>query len=160
LSDIRLSLPDHDDGNSTMETRADRIFVPPDWKRWIAENLLRGAPREELTGVLVREGFAEDLARLEVDVAADHPYVAAAQSLARQVQKRDWFFHVQRIMQKELGPQEVDRRQQLSADDFYRTYCAWNRPVVLTDVVSDWPALQRWTPEYLQERCGNEIVEI
>lgn len=143
-----------------METRADRLFVSADWKQWIAENLLRGAPRDELVEVLVRDGFGVELARLEVDAAAEHPYLAAAQTLGRQVLKRDWFSHTQRIMQRELGRSKIERRAGLAGDDFHRDYCALNRPVILTDAVSDWPAMQNWTPEFLQERCGSQRVEI
>lgn len=143
-----------------METRADRLFVSADWKRWIAENLLLGASPDDLAGVLIREGFGEDLARLEVDAATQHPYVSAARSLRRQVQKRDWFLHTQRIMEQEFASPAIERRAGVSGGEFYRDYCAWNRPVVLTDVVSDWPALERWTAEYLVERCGGETVEI
>ena len=143
-----------------METRADRMFVTSDWKRWIAENLLRGAPREELSTILIREGFAEDLARLEVDTAASHPYVAAGQSLARQVKKRDWFLHTRRIMEREHGSAEVERRQALPSENFHREYYALNRPVIIENAISDWPAITKWTPDYLREQCGTEQVEI
>jgi hypothetical protein len=33
-------------------------------------------------------------------------------------------------------------------------------PVVVTDLASDWPALQRWTPEQLSERYGERRVRV
>ncbi len=142
-----------------METKSDRLFVSTDWKRWIAENVLLDAPPEELAAILVREGFDADLARLEVDAAAAHPYIAAARGLARQLTKRDWFLHTQRLMEKKLGQQEIPVKNTISADEFYQTYCAFNRPVVLTDVIDHWPALERWTPSYLKSQCGDATVE-
>lgn len=143
-----------------MDIRADRLFVPADWKRWIAENVLRGQCLDELTQILVREGFREELARLEVESAARHPYIEAARSLSRQMKKRDWFLHTQRVMEVEHGATEVERRSAMSSETFYRDYCAQNRPVILTDAVADWPAVNRWTPEYLKERCGDQTVQI
>jgi hypothetical protein len=34
------------------------------------------------------------------------------------------------------------------------------RPLVLTDVASDWPAMQRWSPQDLKQRFGHLLVEI
>src|SRR5690606_25176364 len=39
-------------------------------------------------------------------------------------------------------------------------YYATNTPVVLTQAISEWPALQKWTPEYLRERYGDVQIEI
>jgi len=143
-----------------MDTRADRLFVPADWKRWIAENILKGQHLDELTQILVKQGFREELARLEVESAARHPYIEAAQSQARQIKKRDWLLHTQQVMETEHGSAEVERRADLSSQSFHSDYCALNRPIVLTNVVADWPAITRWTPDYLRDRCGNESVEI
>jgi len=143
-----------------MEGRSDRLFIPQDWKHWVAENLLRGAPAAELAEILVREGFPADLSRLEVDAAAQHPYVLAGQSLARQVRKRDWFFHTQRLLESESQSEAVERRQAVSGDEFRDRYYALNRPVILTDVVCHWPAVTRWDADYLRECCGQITVQI
>ncbi len=135
-----------------MSIRADRLFIPSDWKQWIAVNLLQGAPPDELAGILVREGFDEELARLEVDTAASHPYVEAGRSYARKVLKRDWVLHTQRISQKEFWPADVERRSGLSGEDFREHYCGCGRPVIVTDAISDWPALSLWDEQYLKDR--------
>ena len=31
--------------------------------------------------------------------------------------------------------------------------------MVITDVVPKWPAMQKWTPEYLLEQCGDTPFE-
>lgn len=58
-----------------------KSFVPADWKRWIAENLLRGSRPEDLVGVMTSKGYPRELSQLEVDVANSHPYVMAARSV-------------------------------------------------------------------------------
>lgn len=143
-----------------MEIRADRLFVDADWKRWIAENLLRGAHADELADILIREGFHESLARLEVETAAQHPYVAAAQSLGRQIRKRDWFLHVRQMMEREHGSPSIERRGRIDGETFHTEFCGLNRPVILTEMVSDWPAIRKWTPQYLRERCEDEMIQI
>lgn len=56
-------------------------FIPAEWKRWIAENLLRGSDPENLVQTLINNSFPEALSRLEVDVANAHPYLQAARSI-------------------------------------------------------------------------------
>jgi hypothetical protein len=44
-------------------------------------------------------------------------------------------------------------------EDFRRRYEEPNRPVVLTDVASGWPALKKWTRPYLlQAFAGREVI--
>ncbi|MEQ8786490.1 MAG: cupin-like domain-containing protein [Pirellulaceae bacterium] len=143
-----------------METKAEKLFIPADWKYWIAENLLLGGAPDDLKRVLARNGFPQDLASLEVDAAAAHPYLDAARSLGRRIAKRDWVLNTLRALEPQETAAIVDRREDLSADEFFNEYYRWNRPVVLTKVLQKWPALERWTPKYLRSRCGERLVEI
>jgi hypothetical protein len=43
---------------------------------------------------------------------------------------------------------------------FLRDFVATNRPVVITDAVPDWGALQSWTPEYFKNKYGSQTVEV
>ncbi|CAK4692755.1 hypothetical protein LEN26_016494 [Aphanomyces euteiches] len=43
----------------------------------------------------------------------------------------------------------------LSVEDFKAQYERPNLPVILTNVVTKWPAMTRWTDEYLREKCGD-----
>ncbi|MBC8350976.1 MAG: cupin-like domain-containing protein [Planctomycetes bacterium] len=143
-----------------MKTDSNKLFIPPSWKKWIAENVLRDGSPDDLTRVLVENGFPEPLARLEVDAAAVHPYVEAARSLGRQLKKRDWVFDTLRILENEDPSWEVQRREGVSTDEFLDQYYYRNRPVILTDAMRNWAAIQRWTPEYLKQRCGEQNVQI
>lgn len=143
-----------------MKTPSDKLFIPPSWKKWIAENVLRGGRPEELTRILVEHGFPEPLARLEVDAAAAHPYIEAARSLGRQLKKRDWVFDTLRLLQNESKTWQVERRERVSTDEFLEQYYYRNQPVILTDAMRGWQAIQRWTPEYLKQHCGEQMVQI
>jgi len=43
----------------------------------------------------------------------------------------------------------------LSIDDFINHYEKLNKPVVIKNGISDWPALKKWTSEYLAEVSGD-----
>src|SRR5690348_11668844 len=48
----------------------------------------------------------------------------------------------------------IERRDQLSYEEFCRSYLYPLRPVIVTDVLRKWPAMQRWTPEFFQGEFG------
>jgi hypothetical protein len=48
----------------------------------------------------------------------------------------------------------------VSAAEFRDVYVAGNMPVILTDVVTRWPAFGRWTPAYLSETFGDVVVDV
>jgi histone arginine demethylase JMJD6 len=56
---------------------------------------------------------------------------------------------------------EVARCRDLSRRDFARRYLAPSpRPVILTDALSNWGALGKWTPDYFGEHYGDVEVTI
>lgn len=55
----------------------------------------------------------------------------------------------------------IERRSEVSTDEFFGRYSLGSRPVILTDVMRDWKAQHLWCrPEYLKAICGDEMVEI
>ncbi len=60
------------------------------WKQWIAINLMVGERPEHLIQILMQNGFPQEEAMKEVSLASQHPYIRAGQSLAHQVEKRNW----------------------------------------------------------------------
>jgi hypothetical protein len=49
---------------------------------------------------------------------------------------------------------EIDRRQDLSYDAFAAEYLYASKPVIITDALSRWKALDRWTPEFFRQEFG------
>ena len=45
--------------------------------------------------------------------------------------------------------ENIDRRSNLSLDEFIDQYALPNKPVIITDVVQTWPAYQKWSMKYL-----------
>ena len=139
---------------------AERLFINASWKRWIAENLLRGAPAANLTQILSDHGFDPQLAQLEVDAAQAHPYLEAAAAVNRQLQKRDWVLHNSRLLRDaHVGP--IDEfHGDIDPETFFQDYYALCRPLVLREGAKALPALSRWTPEFLKQTIGSREVEI
>lgn len=132
-----------------------------DWRKWIAENQLRGCTDESLLTVLLTEGIDANIARAEILAVRDHPYFAAAQSVNRAYQKLT-AYHDLRMRLGKLVPNhgQIERRRNLSAPEFLEKYYVTGTPVIVTDLLDNWPAMSRWTPEYFQTNFGDLEVEI
>jgi hypothetical protein len=105
----------------------------------------------------------------ERPASAQKPSVAAQQSAASSAElaaarlalaKREWLLEtIER--QRALVPAlvAIDWRSGLSSEEFLERYYAQNRPVIIAGELDDWPALSRWTPEYVKATVGAEPVE-
>jgi hypothetical protein len=76
------------------------------------------------------------------------------------LRKRDWLLNAAE-RQRELSPRaaEIERRSSLSREEFLERYYAPGRPVILTGEMDGWPALARWSPEYLRKTVGAALIE-
>jgi hypothetical protein len=54
-----------------------------------------------------------------------------------------------------LERSNIPRRSNLSVEDFIAEFECPNRPVIITDVVTQWPAMRKWTREYLEAAHGD-----
>lgn len=50
---------------------------------------------------------------------------------------------------------EIERRSNLSYEDFAREYLYPMKPVIVTDVLQKWPAMTRWTPEFFKHEFSS-----
>jgi hypothetical protein len=76
------------------------------------------------------------------------------------LRKREWLLETlerQRALSARDAP--IERRAGLSSDEFLDRYYAANRPVILTGEMSGWPALAKWTPDYLKQAVGSKTIE-
>jgi len=49
---------------------------------------------------------------------------------------------------------QIERRSKLSYEEFARDYLYPLKPVIVTDALQAWPALNRWTPEFFRQEFG------
>jgi len=64
------------------------------------------------------------------------------------------------VKQKTLQLQSVDRHDNLSREDFIEHYLKPGKPVVMRNFAKDWPALKKWSYDYLKKTCGDVKVPL
>lgn len=55
---------------------------------------------------------------------------------------------------------DVVHSNELSYRDFLQRFVRGNRPVVISDAVTEWSALRKWTPEYFRHRFGDDVIQV
>ncbi len=54
----------------------------------------------------------------------------------------------------------VDTVESISPADFKKNYVDRRRPLVIKGLTKNWPARERWTPEYLKDVVGDKVVPL
>jgi len=138
--------------------RPDHALAPA-WRLWAAENLLAGSAPAELAAALVAQGVPAALAAAETAALDASPAVAAARRAQVSARRREFPLRLlAELARTAPHTTAIERRAGVGAEEFFARYYATGTPVVLTDVVTRWPAFGRWTPEYLKARVGDVEV--
>ena len=135
--------------------------VDDEWRRWVAENLLLGASRESILRTMVAGGLSPLQSAAEIDQAFRSPYLRGVQRVCNRLKKREWLLAAYRKLNR-LHPEcgEISRRHKLSREEFLEGYYCANRPVIITGMMDDWPALQKWSLDYFDETFGDREVDV
>ncbi|MBZ0117386.1 MAG: cupin-like domain-containing protein [Sandaracinaceae bacterium] len=135
--------------------------IAPEWRVWIAENLARGASKERIHDALRRQRVpARDIADAMNELEAS-PALEAARRLAVAARRHELMCTLHNtLLRTRKAPQKIERRAGVGATELLERYYATNTPVVLTDWVTKWPALTKWTPEHLAERVGGAWIDV
>lgn len=56
--------------------------------------------------------------------------------------------------------QPIEKREGLTREEFQREYLIPRKPVIFKDLISDWPARDKWTFEWLRENYGHLEVPL
>jgi ribosomal protein L16 Arg81 hydroxylase len=132
-----------------------------EWRRRIAESLTLGGTEESVISEMVASGVAADDARREVSAALAHPYLQGSSRLRERLKKRDWILAVyRRLYRAHAMGGAVERRHQLDPQEFFERYYYDNRPVIVTGMLNEWPALARWNGDYFRAHSGDREVEV
>jgi hypothetical protein len=149
-----------------MEQAASRkIVINDDWRRWIAENLSLDAAPQSLYNVMLAQGVAAEDAAREIQLALASPYLSGALQaggrLKNRLKKHDWVLDIHRTLNRQTPNGEVvQRRHRLTREEFYPPYYLNNKPVIITGMLDDWPALSKWNLAYFKERFGDRQVQV
>lgn len=133
--------------------------VSAEWRRWIAENLMLGIGPTAIADILIKAGISAADARTEIEAALRSPYLQGARRLANRVAKRDWVLSIQSQLNR-LGDDGIERRHQLSGDEFLQQYYRANRPVIITGMLDHFPARAKWNLDYFAENFSERMVEV
>jgi hypothetical protein len=161
-------------GPGPVNALAGRTAIPIDaeWRRWIAENLLRGNSEQSMLQAMADAGVDPAAGLAEIRAAAQHPYLRAARQVGgspksapgspqAKIDKRDWILECyRRSARQSTSHGKVPRVAKLPRTQFLDEYYAMNRPVVMTGAMDDWPAMTRWTNAELRRRFGDRTVSI
>lgn len=60
----------------------------------------------------------------------------------------------------QLNLQQIPREQNLSKEEFLKTYFKPQQPVVIEGFIEDWPAHSKWSLEYMKAIAGDKIVPL
>ena len=95
-----------------------------------------------------------------IDVPAPAPAPEADAQARLDLKKREWLLEALE-RQRQLSPAAagIARVDRVDGQEFLDQFYAPGRPVVLTEQIADWPALTRWTPDYLKQAVGPAPIE-
>ena len=134
-------------------------MVSDAWVEWAAQNLAAGVAEGQLTEELTRNGIEEGEARALLVSIRQSPVGAAAIRLGAELRK--WMSLADALLALESEAHDfsrIPRVRELSGERFLLDYYAANRPVIIEDVASTWPALAKWDLEFLSAGYGMEEV--
>ncbi|MCX8003846.1 MAG: cupin-like domain-containing protein [Burkholderiaceae bacterium] len=146
-----------------VEAPALRKGKPPDagWLQWIADNRLRDCTVESMLQTMAAAGLDAAACLQAMRAIEASPAFVAARKLQQLYRKLESVLaNQQKLWESAPDYGVVEKRGSVSRAEFIERYVRGCRPVVLTEVARDWPALRRWSPQYLKERFGHLEVEV
>src|SRR3569833_3346986 len=54
----------------------------------------------------------------------------------------------------------IDTVENISPEDFTENYLKPRKPLVIKGLTKNWPAREKWTPEYMKQVVGNKVVPL
>ncbi len=64
------------------------------------------------------------------------------------------------MMKEGLKLTEIPREKSISKKDFLEKYVRPQKPVVIEQLIEDWPAYSKWSLEYIKEMAGEKVVPL
>ncbi len=151
-----------DRANVMLKARKPASSLSEDWRRWLASNLMIGSNSASLQKVLVGQGLSPIDCVTEILLAENHPYIQAGKEIFYTLNKRNWLLKTWDTLAA-LDTRYNTHIEKINTPDFQTfidTYYSKNLPVLLTEGIDHWPALKKWTPDFLLEQFGDKEIEI
>ncbi|QER40643.1 cupin-like domain-containing protein [Acinetobacter suaedae] len=130
-------------------------------KKWLAEAVLDQIPRIEIYHTLITQGANEIDIAIELTQLKQHPYFQIAQQQHFLNRKRDWLLKtLDRFARLNPNYREIQRIPTPNFEQFVQDFYSRNLPVVLTNAIEHWDALEKWSPQYFKDMVGDQEIEI
>lgn len=132
------------------------------WRKWLASNMIKGMSVANIQKILDEKGFSGIDSATEIMLAEEHPYVEAGKEILNILKKREWLLNTCNTLASldKRYSEKIEKRKTPDFQTFIHEYYSKHLPVVLTHGVDHWPALEKWTPEFLLEQFGDKEIEI
>ncbi|MEX2964049.1 cupin-like domain-containing protein [Microbulbifer sp. TYP-18] len=151
-----------DRARARLNKRPPATSMPAGWRKWLASNIMKGASVEGLKKVLNQQGFSPLDIATEIQLITEHPYVEAGTEIFQTLNKRNWLLKTcDKLAALDTRYYTaIEKRTTPDFQCFINEYYSKHLPAVFTDGVNHWPALKKWTPEYLLEHYGDQSIEV
>lgn len=136
-------------------------MMPGQAKAASLEELLHVAVKGAAPQFLTFPTMGAELPAESASAAPPAPAIWQQPSAGLIAARRDWLLGVM-DNQRRLSPDAMavqHRAYDLSGQEFLDHFYAQHRPVVIEGAALDWPAVEKWTPEYLARKVGGALVE-
>ena len=127
-------------------------------QEWLVEELLRRRPSDEIIDGLDARGYPRPIAEQSMAELATNPIFISAFRVQKAGRKLSGLM---RAMGELFVHSAFElRRLEVSSAEFYSEFFFTNRPVILQGLMREWPAVEKWRPEYFKSRYGEVVVEV
>ena len=140
-----------------------QVIKPLDdgWRQWLAENAILGNSQASMLARIKEAGIDPAQATGYLSVIRQDPLFRAGEKMRdRYTRFGRAMVNVQAVRESDPLYSHVEKRSRVSRDEFIERYVRGCRPVVLTDLARDWPAMQRWSFAEFKRRFGNLTVQV
>jgi Cupin-like domain len=135
------------------------VTQPPVLRRGeLAQQLLSGLSQKDIVAYWERRGVKQGtclaaLRRLQTDVV-----LTAAKRLALVTRCRNWLYGEYAQLEEPLDlPAVTDR---IPGQEFRSRFLSLHRPLLVVGAGIDWPAVAKWSDEYLTELVGGVHIQV
>jgi hypothetical protein len=135
-----------------MSASRSELGLARQWRRWVADALVRGCTPQEVARALIDEGVEEAIAVREIGIIDD-----ALAPLAKERRRTALLLRMLATVDADAGP--LERRAPCGAAEFHARHFTRYRPVVFEGGCATMKAA-RWSFAGLRARCGEIEIEV
>jgi len=129
-------------------------------REWVVENVALGVDRELIAQELTKRSVSPQAASEWIESVRSSPMVSTMSELVYRQQKLSSLLQLLKGFFAPPGDPSIDRITHADSVAFFSDYFFKLRPVVVTGLADDWPALSKWSPSYFREHFGNVEISV